>query len=331
MMRVLAFATLLLGACGDLSPGYHSYSCYPGETCSRDTPDGLVFRGTDITGQLGGMAGRTAVGGTQNVKVLDPTDDLTSPVVFALPYTTDTSQPSDDRFAIGAEVIGHEGHVVTVRGIADGYNYLRLLSPDGELYDRTILSANPVDHRQVRPPYEYGGPDDDETVVWVPGEHDVSVGLWTAPDPLLANYADPLVDESMTLSLLGGTQTRWDTIRVPAAPVGHRALAVTAGSGSVVLDVETVAAPDGIENAQGNYYPLSIYGSDRLCFVARHGTRYVAGARWSFTMDDGQVLTTEDTDTPRTGCAYFAASKQGTVHIHATASGFTQTLDVIAH
>ncbi|MBA3462855.1 MAG: hypothetical protein H0T46_23065 [Deltaproteobacteria bacterium] len=334
MLRLLSVAVVapaLLGGCTDAAVTYTSYSCYEDETCSRDTPHGLVFQGTDITGQLGGAPGPVAIGGTQRVKVLDPSDSLTNPVPFARPYTTDTSLPSDARWSVGTEVVDEAGSVITVRGIAEGYNYLRVVAPDGDLYGRTTLSAKAVHHRQVRPPYAYGGADEKAAIVWAVGAHEMSVGLWSAPDPQLADTSDLLVDESLTLAMPGATQTRWDTISVPAAPPGHRDLVVTGGSGAVVLDVETVAAPTSIENGPSNYYPLSIYGSNQLCFVARHGTRYVAGVEWSFTMDDGQVLSSDTIDTPRSGCAYFAAHKQGTVRIHATASGFTQTLTVSAN
>lgn len=334
MSRLLAFAALtpaLLGGCPEVAVDYNAYSCHQGETCSHDTPNGLVFEGTDITGQLGGAPGPLAIGGTQRVTMLDPSDSLTRPVPFARPYTTDTSMPADERWDVGTEVVDEAGSVVTVRGISEGYNYLRVLAPDGDLYDRTILAAKPIHHRQVRMPYAYGGADENEAIVWTVGPHEMSVGLWSAPDSQLGNTSDLLVDESLTLTMPGATQTRWDTISVPAAPPGHRDLVVAGGSGAAVLDVETVAAPDSIGDAPGNYYPLSIYGSDLLCFVARHGGRYVAGAEWSFTMDDGEVLTSETIDTRHSGCAYFAARKQGTVQIHATASGFTQTLAVTAH
>jgi hypothetical protein len=330
MTRLLALAALVSGACTDL-PGGHDYFCVEGETCSHDTPYGLDFRGTDITGELGGEPGVLAIGGIEHIRVLDPSDDLTQAVPFARKYTTDTSQRADNRFALGVEAVEHDGNIITVRGIADGTSYLRLLAPDGKLYDRTALAAVAVDHRQVRPPYAYGGPGASETIVWAPGAHDISVGLWSPPDPELENTSDLLVDESLVLEVPGATQTRWDTLHVPAAAAGHRALVVTGGSGAAVLDVETVAAPDSIENRADNYYPISIYGSNRLCFVARNASRYVAGVEWSFTMDDGEVLTDEGIDTRHSGCAYFAPHLQGAVHIHATASGYTQTLDVTAH
>lgn len=328
MIRLLMFAVPLVTACTDF--GYHAYSCYEGETCSVDTPNNLEFRGMDVAGDSGGQPGRTAIGGTQMIKVLDPTDDFTSPGVFKRPYTTDTTLPADARFGLGVEVVDHAGHVITVRGFADGENYLRVLARDGTLYGRTILAAAAIAHRQVRPRYEYGGPDADEEIVWVPGEHDISVGLWATPLYETESSLDLLVDESMTLALPGATQTRWDTIRTPVASVGHRDLVVTAGSGAVVLDVETVAAPDSIEGASENYYSGSPSGSTLLCFVARHGTRYVAGVRWSFTVVGGQVLTSDVIDTPRSGCAYFAGNGQRTLHVSATASGFTQIVDVTA-
>lgn len=330
LLIVAAIAPALLGGCPDAAVNYTSYSCHQDETCSHATPNGLVFLGTDITGQNGGAPGPTAIGGTQRVTLLDPSESLTAPVPFAREYSTDTSLPSDGRWGTGVEVIDEAKSVVTVRGIADGSNYLRIVDPDGDLYDRTILAAKAIHHYQVRPPYAYGGPDEKETVVWAVGAQEMSVGLWSAPDPQLANTSDLLVDESLTLSIGGATQTRWDTIMVPAAPPGHRQVLVTGDSGAAFLDVETVAAPDTIVNARSNVYPLSIYGSDLLCFVARHGSRYVAGAKWSFTMDRGQVLTSETIDTPHSGCAYFAANRQGLVQIHATASGFTQTLTVSA-
>lgn len=329
-MLVLA-AFVPLAACTDLAPKYEVQFCYEGEACSSDTPQGLEFRGTDVTGEQGGSPGPLAIGGTQNVKLLDPTRDLSRPVPFERPYTTDSSMAADGRFPVGTEVVEHDGNVVTVRGIAEGYNYLRVLAPDGTLYDRTVLSAQAIDHLQVRPPYEYGGPGPAETIVWAPGPHVMSVGLWGAPHPDLGSSGDLLVDESLVLAMEGATQTRWDTISVPRAPAGHRDLMVAGGSGVAVLDVETVDAPDTIVSADANYFPISIYGSNRLCFVARHQGRYVAGVEWSFTMDDGEVLTDETIDTPHSGCAYFAAHVQGTVRIHATASGHTQTLEVTAH
>lgn len=331
MVRLLALATLtstLVVGCVDTPAVYESFSCYENEICSHDTPNNLEFRGMDITGQTGGSPGLLAIGGTQRVTVLDPSDSLTDPVPFAQPYTTDTSRPSDGRFGLGVEAIGQSGNVITVRGTAEGYSYLRVLAPGGELYGRTVLGAKAIHHRQVRPPYAYGGPTEKDTVVWAAGAQEISVGLWSAPDSI--GTSDLLVDESLTLSMAGATQTSWDTILVPAAAPGHRELLVSGGSGSVVLDVETVAAPDAIASAPGSSSQLSIYGSERLCFVARHGTRYVAGAAWSFTMDGGQVLATTLADTAHTGCAYFAAQQKGTVQIHATASGFTQTLTFVA-
>ncbi len=328
---MLGFAIVLVGACGDLSTGYTSYTCYEGETCSHDTPSGLVFRGMDVEGRMDARPGPVAVGGTQAVTLLDPSDDYEHPRKFGRRYATDTSMPAEGRDTSGVEVVNQDGSVVTVRGVAESYTYLRILADNGDLYGRTVLASAPIHHRQLRPPYEYDGPDENEAVVWAIGEHDVTVGLWSAEDPTYRSSAQLLVDESMLLTAPDATQTRWDTIHLATTAAGHRNLTVTAGSGSVVLDLETVAMPDAIEGKFTASETLSIYGSKRLCFGARHASRWVAGATWSFAMEGGQVLDAAEPDSARTGCTYFAANVQGPVHLRVTASGYTQTIDVMAH
>ncbi len=314
MTRLLAFAALVLGACTDLSAPSNGRDCYGGETCSNDTPEGLEFQGV----------ARIAIGGTARVVVLD----AESSTPFALPYTTDTSRPTEARFGVTTEVVAREPGEITVRGLAEGSNYLRVLAPDGALYDRTVLSAAAVESRRLRP--RYAGPEGGDSIVWASGSNEILVELRSAAGPAIPDSFGLLVDESLTLAMPGATQTAWNTVRVPAAAAGHRTLVISGGSGDASLDLETVDAPDTIKIGPDNAYPLVTTGTSKVCFVARHGTRYVAGARWSLTMDGGQVTTNPLLDTPDTGCAELHAFEAGTVRIHVTASGFTQTFEIVA-
>ncbi|HEY4058486.1 MAG TPA: hypothetical protein VGM39_17860 [Kofleriaceae bacterium] len=283
---------------------------------------GLEFRGIDVANTFDPDPGPTAVGGTQHVSLFIP-ESNDEP--FTAWYVADSSHPGDERYPLGTEVVAQDHNVVTVRGIGAGYSDLRIVSAVGELYDHMILSAEPVALVQARPSELYGS-DVTEPIVWARGDQDITIRLWSAPDAELEDHRDALVDESLTLSMPGASQTTWQTIHVPDAPAGHRALAVS-GSVEQILDIETIGEPDALEIDEGSY---QFGGATGYCVTARHQGRYVAGAAWSFTVDGGDIVPDPAFHTATSGCVDVFPRVPGTMHIHATASGLTRVFDVTA-
>jgi hypothetical protein len=295
--------------------------CYDDEVCSPATPFGLQFVGVDPDADDGhpDWPGRVALGGTETITLRRYTDDLEEhSEPFALPFV------ADDSGHAGVEVVDVEDNRVHVRATADAWNMLRIVAPDGTLYDRWPLVGQAIDRVQVRPPAdEWWGPGRNDDVVWLPGDHDLVVALWGATNDL--GMSARLYDESLRLALPGAASTAWDTLHVTGATVGHQTLAITGGSGARTVDIETVAAPDEIVVTGGEELGYDI--PNTLCFHALAQGRYVADVQWTFSATGAQVTTDDVMSTPRSGCAfYWPDARTGTITIHAQASGFAQDI-----
>jgi hypothetical protein len=323
-LSLLVLSPIALGACtgfGDV--------CGSDEGCAL----GLEFRGADVSGGLNAV-GSVAVGGIEHVSLFRSDNGA----AFTRAYTADSSEAYDYRFPSGTEVVAQDHNTVTVSGVEAGESFLAILvREDGLgadwkpiLYDEAVIFSEQVDLVQAHPVFSrYGVPGANEQIVWAPGEQDVAVALWTEPETDYPHPRGHLVDETVVLSMPGASQTSWDTIHIPDAPAGHRTLAVTGGSVDRVVDIETIDTPDFI-GADPNNLPLSQSSASQLCFNARQQTRYVAGAEWMFTVDGGDIVVDPDLPSASSGCILVVPHVQGSIHIHATASGYTQTVDVIA-
>ncbi len=122
-----------------------SGKCPTGEVCSAETPDGLHFFGktlSDRTLDFGGPH-TTAIGGTREVELQSGSKP------FALPYR------ADDDGGLGVRVESTRGPVITLRGVDNRKNYLRIVEPDrGALYDRIELAGAAIESIALvaRPP-----------------------------------------------------------------------------------------------------------------------------------------------------------------------------------
>lgn len=317
----LALALPVVAGC--VAAPVHVQDCYQDEACSSEVPFGLQFVGVDATESDGhpDWPGPIAIGGRATITLLRYLDNLhehTEPLT--LPFT------ADDSGHAGVEVVGVDGNRVTVHALADASNLLRILAPDGRLYDRWPLVGLPIDRVQVRPAtIPVWGPTRDEDVVFLPGDHDLVVALW-APTTDIGSSPN-LYDESLQLAMPDATPTAWNTLHATGLTVGHRTLAITGGSGARTIDVETVAAPDEIVTTDTQYISFDV--ANLICFHARHHGRAVADAQWSFEVTGAQLTTDAGLQTPRSGCAYYwPDARTGTFTVHAHASGYTQAIEI---
>lgn len=304
----------------------NSGECPAGEVCSPETPRGLHFIGNDISDQvLGSLFGpaATAVGGTQEIALEWDRGDGNL-VAFTLPYR------ADDDGANGVAVASTSGSVVTVRGMANRKNYLRIVEPTfDELYDRYELTGAAIESIELigtdfetLPP---GGPD----IVWATGEQEIAVALRGEVQSGSTPRLERLVDSSMQLAMAATERRSWDTLRLPNATVGNYALIVTAGDRpAATLNVEIVAGADSMVLLGGSSPTVPANQSTSVCFAAMNGQRYVYGLTWTFVVA-GDTIVHDRNDVNR-NCVSVSASgmTSGSIPVMASAGGRTASTTV---
>ncbi len=278
--------------------------CPEGEVCDPITEDGLHFKGATFGEALFdfGDVKTLAVGGRQDVTVFD-VDDEGRHVALELPFT-----PDYDGTAIAIE--NQRDNVVTLRGVAGGDGFLRIVSADsGELFDRTPVAALPVVAAEVSPTL---------TVALDVNGGGQSSNLFTAGAvgyiALDASNGGSLVDEDATIAGPGITQTDWDRFTVGDLAPGTHQLTVAAGDTTRTVNIR-VARADEVRLILGDDpdVPPEGEGSSFICFGARSAGRAIHAA-WRFAVDFGKVERTEFE-----GCVLVSAGSKDAVTVRAYA------------
>lgn len=313
-MTPLRFSLCLLAplaACnlGDRASGG---DCPDDEFCSGDTPRGLHFEGATLGDSFIDLGPHpTLAGGTQDIRLTyDRGDGVLRPL--------DRPYLADDDGAAGVKVERTTGPVVTLRGVADRSNYLRITGLDGALYDRKQLHGATLSEIRVLPTKSEQLTSFD--VVFAPGGRDVTVALFGETSGAASARA---IDQSMDLSFWGATRLSWDTLRLPSLAVGRHPLAITVGDRPPAsLDVEVVAAADDIV-ARPVEQPLLAGRVTSVCFSARAASRHIVGLAWTFTTDNGTAETSVIAN-----CAAVKPDRLGTLNLTARAGGKTLTVSL---
>jgi|GEM_PF-1763266 len=304
-MQRVSILLVILAACDGGDRFNDDGTCPVGETCSPAVT-GLEFVGespTDLVFTFDLLP--TAVNGTQDITLEYRKPQIGMTVPLDLPYTT------DDNGGPGVVVDSVNGPTVTVHGIAPNANYLRILDPDGTLYDRKVMVAAEIDSiALVSSDLEL--PPAGETVVFASGDARIVVALKAAS-------GDRLVDSSMTLAMDGASRIEWDTVLLAGATAGTRSIVVTAGDRSpATLDVIFVDGADAID-AIDPPATVPVGSLSLICFAARNAGRFVTGfSDWAITTDNGKA-----DDALITNCVALTPAVAGPVHLTVHAGGMT--------
>ncbi len=304
-----ALCSLPLVACygGDRADGV----CPAGETCSPATPDGLLFVGRNPTDQIalsGPLA--TVIGGTQDVEL--EFNDATLGA-FDLAYTAKVDAPT------GVNIDATSGSTVTVTGTGTDANYVRIVDPNGELYDRKQMTGASIDTVSLVPAAVETIPSGMDISFATSNEKFVVALTGRVEDSVLGEIEERLIDDSMQLTLAGSLRVGWDAFTMPSATAGVYSLAVSSGDYSgppldlVIVDhIDALAAqPDA---------PGSIAQNESVivCFTASSSGRYVAGLDWAFTVNDQAVTAFGN------NCAnVYTAAASGTLTVKASVAGMS--------
>jgi hypothetical protein len=272
-MRCILFM-VLVGCNGALGDRAMTGQC-PEISCSPETPGGLAFYGEAISEHslIDGLFGTpgpspTAVGGSQQIAIggLD-----------GLPY---------DAIADGTEgitVTGIQDDTVSIRGFAQGSNYLRIVDPEtSELYDRKLFDGATITDLSLAPVEFEAGPRHEWA--FLPGTVHVAIALWG--DALIGDETleTRVVDSSMTVvTPPTSTAIAWDAFTFPAA-VGSYSVQVAAGDQSPAQ--LTFAVVDHIDSIQTYELPTHFDSSiGSACFLGVSGASNVAGLDWHFLVN----------------------------------------------
>ncbi len=301
----LTLILLPLAACGDLGERAQTGDCPAGEVCSDGTPRGLHFDGATLGDSFLTFGPHpTLAGGTQHVRLTyDPGGGLLR--ALDRPYL------ADDDGGDGVRVDRTSGATVTLLGVADRTNYVRITDLDGALFDRKQFQGAMLSEIRIVPQrLEQILPGDG--VVFAAGPQDLTVALFGR---VQGGGTERAVDESLAITLPGATRSRWDTLRVDL-PAGHHAMTVRAGDRpEAAIDVEVVAGADSIV-AHAPEPALAAGGTSIICFSAHAAGRHVAGLTWTFATDNGaaQGWLTRN-------CAAVAPEREGALNLTARAGG----------
>ncbi|MBA2545099.1 MAG: hypothetical protein H0V17_35980 [Deltaproteobacteria bacterium] len=280
------------------------FGCPPDEVCSDDTPVGLHFFGAAISNalQLGNNA--TAVGGTQNVALMRKVG-----AEAFVPLTAGYIATGGTAVAVESK----DANVVTLRGQSVGENNLEIRDIDDDsLMDRKLFDSAEIVAVSVGPA---GLESRRLPSAFLPGTIRFGIGL-SGPDG-----AGRLVDESMTIDLVGSTQLTWDLVEFPDAQVGAIPVTVTAGDKPpVTLDVTVVAQIDELVDEVSDGLIAGQTGF--ACFHAvAGGTHDVANLDWEITGDTGTVGSFLSAN-----CVAILVETPGEITITATAGGLTKVV-----
>jgi hypothetical protein len=256
------------------------------------TPNGLYFLGSLLgDSQLGrGAPLYTAVGGTQTITPI--TGLANDSPIFLMPFNASITNSA-------LSIMYTQPPNVTVRGVALGSAYLRLVDPSTQLlFDRASITVKDVAAEYVRPA-DYMSSTADEQFA---GDVHAAWALYTgaSAEPILAELvADDgmrMADESLDFSLSAGgvttTRTNWDVLAVTGPISGASAsVHVSAGNATYVTDVaiplastvddiawvNAVGAEANIITAMHPSTPTT------FCFRALSAGRLLAGVVWTFS------------------------------------------------
>ncbi len=247
-------------------------NCPTGEMCSSQTPNGLSFVGAQPiflpfpNGLVTNINHQIAAGGTDVVDLQLAGKD------FALPF-----QALPDYASILA-VTGVTGANVSLRAVQPGTAYLRVVDSAGLLYDRedyaignlTTIVPVPVGEQVTAP----GNGQNASSYVFAAGKRTIGIALLDGP----GIGAHRLIDTSLSLSLAGATQPRWDELAIPSAVAGHYSVGVSVGGTGApqLVDVEVVDKAEAIT-------PIPVSGAV-VCFAATVHGAFVAGLAWKYTV-----------------------------------------------
>lgn len=291
--------------------------CPADEECSDLTPNGMHFTGADLVGiPLLALPKVTAVGGTQLIELWKELGDGEI-VPLDLPFAAST----DNGDAL--EVVSAGPNAVTIEGVGDGADLLRITEADSELlYDRYEVQAAEIDHIEIVPAtfesYAVGEP-----VAFYEG--DLAIGL-----ALVDAGGSRLVDESMTLTVTGPQPTRsdWDVFRFEAVGAGTLTAELTAGGFSGPIDFDVVDAVDSVALLDRGFVdPITPGANAEVCFHAQAGAaESVLGLPWSFAAT-GPV-------TPlislKANCFNIQVNQAGAFTVTATTLGIEATVELTA-
>jgi len=289
--------------------------CPVGETCSVKTPYGLDFIGNALVDQVT-LAGPipTAIGGTQDVS-LEYNPGTGIPVALDLAYTANDDGGADIRVDHTA------GPIVTVRGVASGENYLRILdASDGTLFDRKTLTAAEVSSIDlVTSDFEYVPLG--RQIVWAPGAQTIGVAISGLVQESAGPTLERVIDTHMQLALAGATQGSWDAISIANATVGTTPLAVTAGDlPTANVDVTIVDGADALALVPNQQLSIAPNTTREVCFEALNQSRFVAGLTWAFTVSS--TVTTQGAGVATRNCINVTTqATSGTIAVQASAGG----------
>jgi len=305
---------VMLGACySDLADDDGGDpNCPATETCSN-TINHLDFIGETIANDpFASGPLTTAVGGTQDIRVEYELDGQ-KPVPLDVAFT------ADDNGGPSVVVDNTVGATVTVRGIAAGANFLRILDArDGTLFGRDVLVAAEIDSIALLSA-DFEVPPSGEALAFASGDRRVGVALSAAS-------GNRLVDTSMLLAMDGASRVEWDTALLAGATAGTHTLVVTAGDRSPsTLDVVIVDSADAIEAID---LPATIPAGALalLCFAARNAGRFVAGfSDWSVLTDNGEINASLSPN-----CFMLQGTAAGPVNLTVHAGGMTMPFTLTA-
>ena len=279
-------------------------TCPVGESCSTDTPDGLLFV-APIVGEGFFDEGEVkviAVGGTETLRI-----EIDDP--------TRGQQPFELPFAVGVEgtsatLASISGNIVVLRGSDATAGTLRVTDPtDGTLYDRIGVTARAVSSASLSKSLteSLANVQGSAPMLFAPGGAGV-VGLHALDTSTL------LVDDSMTLTGPSITQSGWDHFVVGNFAPGSHAVVATSAGVPRTLAFDVAAGPDRLSPSVGNSQ-LTVGSGGLVCFSAFLGERFIH-VPWSFTADNADVAAA-----PFEGCIMATAHAVGAVTIHATGGG----------
>ena len=299
--------------CGYLDAGFAP--CPEGEVCSDLTPSGLLFVGDGIFRGGSEDLSPTAVGGVQRFVLAD---------IGALPFAVETTG------AIVAEVDPTSARSVLVTAVESGGGYLRVVDPDGLLYDRIWLETANVSHATFEA-FHVGdllfvdGPG----AFWNGGRATARLTAWAGERVV--------IDRTMTVSsgvaaevepLLGddGTPRNWDAFVVTGLMNGDVSVAAVIGGVTRDVPIRVVSDTDEIVPALEIFAPpATIHGNATFCFAAIDGGRVVVGAPWSFDVDGALVSATGSTEVEE--CVFVEPLGAGRATIEVTGGTATRVFE----
>ncbi|MEZ4404377.1 MAG: hypothetical protein R3B06_30430 [Kofleriaceae bacterium] len=311
---VTGAAALLLASTQAGDRAVDDGTCPAGETCSPETPAGLLFEGAPL-GYIPAITAHTiAAGGRQTFTIIDKA----TMAPLAAPFAVATT---DATFA--GTPVGPAAVAVTARGA--GAALLRVLSPEGLLYDRVDVTSRVITDVVAYPTHTAAYP-----AIMPPRWVGFAGGRVEVALQLRAD-ADDVVDEGLQVTTAAQLQrTAWNTFALVAPAAGAIDLAVDAGDQrGLAATVTVVDQFDRIDAPPAR--AIGVGGVTTVCFSAKTATAagdaLVVGVPWRLTLAGPA---TAEAAQPHPACLELTPTATGTVTVTATAAGHTATatLDV---